>query len=218
MEKRFWLDCWAEQRIGFHLPEINPHLQRHWDGLAVPAGGRVLVPLCGKSLDMLWLREKGYEVLGVELSDIALQDFSRENELSLEWSREGGFASACCDGLTLLKGDFFHLQARQVGELTAVYDRAALVALPASMRPSYVEQVTRLLAPGAAGLLVSIDYPEGAMAGPPFSVPAAEVMALYEDAFEVNLLETGDVLKANPRLAEKGIKYLRKQVWGLRRR
>jgi len=99
-----------------------------------------------------------------------------------------------------------------------VYDRAALVALPAEMRPSYVEQVTRLLEPGASGLLVSMDYPEEAMAGPPFSVPAAEVMALYEDAFQVNLLETVDVLKANPRFAEKGIGYLLEQVWDLRRR
>ncbi len=218
MEKQFWLDRWAEQRIGFHLPDINPHLRRHWDALGVPPGGRVLVPLCGKSLDMLWLRERGYEVLGIELSGIAVKDFERENALALEWSRNGEFACAQAPKLTLLQGDFFHLEKRQTGELAAVYDRAALVALPGDMRRRYVQHLSRLMTPGAAGLLVSMDYPQEAMDGPPFSVRADEVRALYQDAFHVHLLETVDVLRTNPRFGEKGIESMLEQVWSLRRR
>ncbi len=218
MEKQFWLDRWAEQRIGFHLSDINPHLRRHWSSLGVPPGGRVLVPLCGKSLDMLWLRDQGYEVLGVEFSAIAIRDFARENSLAMETFADGDFIGVRTDGVTLLQGDFFHLYQRWTAGVVAVYDRAALVALPGEMRQRYVARLARLLGPGTQMLLVSMDYPQDEMNGPPFNVSEDEIALLYEDAFELELLETVDVLAANPRLAEKGISRMMEQIWRICRR
>ena len=84
MEKQFWLDRWEARQIGFHLPEVNAYLRRHWSALKLNAGDRVLVPLCGKSLDMLWLHEVGHGVLGVELSPIAIQEFFADNALEMQ--------------------------------------------------------------------------------------------------------------------------------------
>ncbi len=218
MEKQFWLDRWAEQRIGFHLADINPHLRRYWSSLGVPPGGRVLVPLCGKSLDMLWLRDLGYEVLGVEFSAIAIRDFARENALALETFVDGDFVCARTERVTLLQGDFFHLDSRWTDEVVAVYDRAALVALPGEMRRRYVAKLAQLLVPGTEMLLVSMNYPQDEMSGPPFSVSEDEIALLYEDAFDLELLETVDVLAANPRLAEKGISRMTEQIWRIWRR
>ena len=218
MDKQFWLDRWGEQRIGFHLADINPHLRRYWSTLGVPPGSRVLVPLCGKSLDMLWLRDQGHEVLGVEFSGIAIRDFARENSLTMETFADGDFIGARTDGVTLLRGDFFHLHQRWTAEVVAVYDRAALVALPREMRRRYVARMARLLGPGTQMLLVSMDYPQDEMNGPPFSVPEDEIALLYEDAFDLELLETVDALAANPRLAGKGISRMTEQIWRICRR
>jgi len=212
MEKQFWMDRWAEQRIGFHQPDTNPHLHHYWDHLDVPSGAEVLVPLCGKSLDMLWLRSQGYHVLGVELSDIALKDFARENGLQLDWAQEQGFRCGRTDHISLLQGDFFHLAPDQTGSIGAVYDRAALVALPGEMRKQYVEALARLVKPGTAVLLVSMDYPQEEMSGPPFSVSAEEIDALYGEDFVVCLLQTVAVPP------KKGVSRMREQIWLMRRR
>ncbi len=217
MKKQFWLDRWAERRIGFHLPDVNPHLRRHWRHLEIPSGAEVLVPLCGKSLDMLWLREQGYRVLGVELSDIALEDFARENLLRPDWVEEGGFRRAAWENLTLLHGDFFHLALEQTRNVQAVYDRAALVALPEEMRKVYARKMACLLQPGTALLLVSMDYPGEQMNGPPFNVSEAEIESLYGDSFDVRLRESVDILARNPQLADKGITRMCEQIWVMRR-
>jgi len=217
VESDFWHQRWHAQHIGWHQPQVNAWLKQYWTSLELPPGSRVFVPLCGKSLDMLWLVQQGHEVVGVELSPLAVAAFCEENRLPAERQEEGRFIRHHAQRIHLLQGDFFHLRPQDLGRVQGVWDRAALVALPESMRGEYAEHLAALLEPGTQVLLVTMDYPAEEMEGPPFSVSAAEVEARFGSAFEVKLLETGDMLAGNPSLRERGLSRLLEQVWHLRK-
>lgn len=155
---------------------------------------------------------------GVELSDIAVRSFVVENGLSAECMEGDRFVSVEADGIRLLQGDIFQLQAVDLEGVKAVWDRAALVAFPEPMRQRYSRQMGQLLSPGTSVLLVTMDYPQAEMAGPPFSVTAGEVERLFSPVFEMELLAAQDVLQGNQRLREKGITRIEEQIWQLRRR
>lgn len=215
MKAEFWLERWQRNEIGFHQGEINAHLQEFWGGLQLPAGSEVFVPLCGKSRDLLWLRAQGHRVLGVELSPLAVEDFFLENELKPQVRSHGTFDSWSCDGVTLLCGDFFELEAADLKGVAAVYDRASLVALPPEMRERYAQHLHRILPARVPMLLVTMDYPQAEMSGPPFSVSAAEVHRLYAEHYGVAQLYTHDVLAENTRFRERGLTRLDEVVFHL---
>lgn len=217
MHQAFWHARWTSNEIGFHLGEANPWLLRFWPGLALPRGTRVLVPLCGKSLDLRWLLEQGYEVLGVELSRKAVEDFFAEQSLEYRMEEQGAFLRYRCAGLEVWCGDFFALTAADVAQCRAFYDRAALIALPPDMRSRYVMHLNGLLAPGCRGLLVSLEYPQEQMPGPPFSVPEAEVRARFSPHWQLERLQRSDVLGENRRFAERGLSELHEAVYRLSR-
>ncbi|RTZ79425.1 MAG: thiopurine S-methyltransferase [Gammaproteobacteria bacterium] len=217
MESDFWQQRWREQRIGWHQPKVNAWLREYWASLELPPGSRVFVPLCGKSLDMLWLVQQSHEVVGVELSSLALASFCEEHGLQAEQQEEERFVRHHAQCIHLLEGDFFHLRPSDLGKVQGVWDRAALVALPEPMRGEYARHLASLLDPGTQVLLVTMEYPAGEMEGPPFSVSAAEVQEIFGGAFHVKLLETGDMLAGNPSLRERGLNRLVEQVWQLRR-
>jgi thiopurine S-methyltransferase len=127
MQADFWLKKWASGQIGFHLPDVNPYLQRYWPALQIPAQARVLVPLCGKSLDLRWLAHQGHRVLGVELSETAIRDFFVEQQLEPEVSERGAFNVYRAASIEVWCGDFFALTAEDVADCVALYDRAALI-------------------------------------------------------------------------------------------
>lgn len=187
MKHEFWLERWEQNQIGFHQAEINRYLTGHWAELGLPRGAAVFVPLCGKSLDMLWLREQGHSVLGIELSRKAVEAFFSENELRPTVSEDARFASYAGQGLRILAGDYFALTQADLGGVCAVYDRAALIALPQTMREEYARHMATLLPSGAHILLVTMEYPPGTLEGPPFSVTDDEVHALYGADFSVEL-------------------------------
>ena len=218
MEPEFWHQRWREQRIGFHLPHVNPLLERHWPALGVPAQAGVFVPLCGKTLDMVWLAERGHPVTGVELSPLALEAFCREQGLEPEVADAGTFRRYQAGRLQLLEGDFFDLTPGDLEGVAGVWDRAALVAFPEAMRPAYARHLAGLLAPGTRMLLVTMDYSPGAMQGPPFRVADDEVERLFGDAFDLALVEQADRLAENPALAARGLDRLVETVWRLERR
>jgi thiopurine S-methyltransferase len=216
MDPQFWHERWRQNQIGFHQAAVNDHLQRFYRELHLAPGAGVFVPLAGKSLDMVWLRSQGHPVIGVELSPIAVQAFFAENGLSVRPGRDGAFEVYEAEGLRLLCGDFFDLAPTQLTGLSAVYDRAALIALPADMRARYVDHLVRVLPPDIPMLLVTLEYPLGDMQGPPFSVSEAEVRALYEPRFEVHLLAAVDRLASETRFREKGVRSLEEKVYLLR--
>lgn len=218
MHEEFWQARWARNEIGFHLKEVNPHLQACWAQLAVPAGSEVLVPLCGKSLDMPWLAAQGQRVLGIELAAKAVTDFFAEQGLFPAVRADGALQRHEDAGIAVLQGDFFAVEPAQTAGCTAFYDRAALIALPAEMRRRYVAQLQRLLPAGAVGMLVTLDYPQEQMSGPPFAVDDAEVRALYGEGWELELLLCSDALEGNWRFIERGLSRLEERVYRLRRR
>ena len=137
MDPEFWHIRWQENRIGFHQQETSPLLVRYWPVPRTAPGNNVLAPLCGKSLDMLWLLDQGYRVTGVEISRIATEAFFAENSLVPAINQAGEFTRYHYDALDILCGDFFALNRDTAGDIGAVYDRASLIALPPAMRTAY---------------------------------------------------------------------------------
>ena len=214
MEPNFWLDRWAKNEIGFHQAKINPYLQKFWPSIAVPKGATVFVPLCGKSMDMHWLREQGYRVLGVELARSAVKDFFDALKLSATVSQRGRFECWEADGYTLLCGDFFDLTASDLANVAAVFDRAALIALPPAVRERYVRKLRDILPAGAATLLVTLTYTQQERNGPPFSVDEQEVRKLYA-SHRIEKLRDVDVLnlEENARFKQGGLTRLSEQTY-----
>lgn len=218
MDPEFWHARWENQQIGFHQDAINPHLQQFWSRLGAAPGAPVFVPLCGKSRDLLWLREQGHPVLGVELSPLAVEAFFAENNLVCETHSRGHFTEYRGDGVRILCGDFFDLAPQDLTGIDTVYDRASLIALPPAMRQRYADHMHALLPPRARVLLVTLDYPQEQMDGPPFAVTATEVDALYAAEFEVVSCCALDILAESPRFAEQGLTRLDERVYVLNRR
>lgn len=215
MEPRHWLERWEHNQIGFHQDKVNTHLESFWPQSGFAPGCCVFVPLCGKSLDMLWLRAQGHPVLGIEISPKAIADFFRENQLEPVIITDERFESWECDGLTLLLGDFFDLQAADLATCGAVYDRASLVALPPAMRQAYVRHMVGIKPAGAGTLLISMEYPQQQMDGPPFSVEEAEVRQMYQAHYNIERLLDMDMLEENPRFRQRGLSRLREKVFRL---
>lgn len=216
MEPDFWRARWAQGQIGFHLAAPNPALVRCAAALGAPT--RVFVPLCGKSVDLVWLAQRGVDVVGVELSPLAVEAFFAEQHLAAETDSIGPFARHRAGRVEILCGDFFELRPAHLGPIDAFYDRAALVAMPDTLRARYVEHFTSLVPAGARGLLVTFEYEPASVSGPPFSVPDAVVRALYESDFELQELERRDTLGEEPRFRERGVTALHEAVYALRRR
>lgn len=218
MDPHFWHERWHRNEIGFHQPHINTHLQNFWHRINAEPRSRVFVPLCGKSRDLLWLAGLGYQIVGVEVSPIAVETFFKENELAAQPEKAGKFDRWQQGEISLLCGDFFALTRADLGEIGAVYDRASLVALPPEMRQRYATHIAELVPPDVASLLITMEYPDGAMDGPPFSVSETEVHALFAKDFDVHKVHRENILDANPRFKERGLTQLDEVVYLLRRR
>ena len=213
MDINFWKQRWQENQIGFHLDEVNPHLKQFWSTLKLAQGSHVLVPMCGKSLDLMWLQQSGYSVTGIECSRLAVEAFFTEQNLHANHEPAGDLHAYHTDNLRLLLGDFFALQANLIPDVAAVYDRAALIALPADMRKAYVEKLFTVLPVTAVILLVTLEYNQAVMQGPPFSVTETEVQNLYANRFIIHKLQQRDVLPDQPRFAERGLNKLLETVY-----
>lgn len=213
MHEEFWLGLWERNHIGFHQRKINPFLIDYWPRLQLAAGSRVLVPLCGKSLDMTWLLEQGHRVLGVELAQKAVEDFFAEQQLQAEIRQQGAFRIYRAGALELWCGDFFALNAADVADCVACYDRAALIALPETLRGRYKAHLRQILPHDCQSLLVTLDYPQEERQGPPFAVPDEVVRRGYA-GWRIELLEEqdagADALGQNGRLS-----WLKERVYRL---
>lgn len=218
MDPDFWQQRWHDGRIGFHQDRVTPLLEQHWDAVGAPAGGRVFVPLCGKSLDMAWLAARGHRVLGVELSLIAVRQFFQESGLSPDIRESGNATHYSAGGIEIILGDVFALEDATLAECTGVYDRAALIALPPPMRERYVADVYSKLPSGCRGLLVTLEYPQAEKEGPPFSVAEDEVASRFGPDWVIDLLERRDILATQPGFAAEGVTALHTSAWRLQRR
>ena len=192
----FWHEMWTSNHIGFHQNEVSPFLQKYW----TQSNGSVFVPLCGKTKDMVWLAENNHDVVGVEFNEIAVRDFFQENNLH-EYQREQQEQSAVYhhSKYKIYCGDFFNLPTL---DTKYIFDRAALVALSQELRKRYVEKLQQIVPQCVEILLITYEYPQQQMPGPPFSISQEMVHELYKGK-HVEKLEERDVLQILPKFAER---------------
>jgi thiopurine S-methyltransferase len=217
VDNQHWLDRWEENRIGFHETAVNQHLTTYISQFDLPAAASVFLPLCGKTQDIVWLAQQGYEVTGIELSQIAIEAFFAENSLEFERFDTDRFSIYKSANISLLQGDFFDLQSQDLTACRLVYDRAALIAMELPDRPRYFEHMLSIIPALSNMLLVTLEYDQAEMLGPPFSVPTGEVYQYYADAFSINLLARNDVIDARPRWRKVGLTALSESVFQLDR-
>ncbi len=216
MDRVFWHQRWQQNQIGFHEGQVNRHLENYWPGLSPLGDETVMVPLCGKSVDLAWLASRGHRVVGVELSELACRAFFAEHDIAAEVDKLGAFTRFVGGNIELLCGDFFDLRADMLAELSLFYDRAAMIALPPDMRPRYCAHLASLMPNDARGLLISLDYPAQAFAGPPFAVSEAEIHDQLGQFFAIETLHQGP-LRPTEGLRKRGLNGSSEQVFMLRK-
>lgn len=192
MDAAFWHERWQSKEIGFHEGRVNRLLEAHLNVLGLEPGARIFMPLCGKAFDIQWLHGQGFHVLGAELSEIAIRELFDEMGLAPDVTDEGGLLRYRAERIDIFVGDVFELGADLLGPVEAVYDRAAVVALPAGIRGRYAAHVAAITG-CAPQLVITFDYDQTAMEGPPFSVPPAAVEELYARAYSVIELARAEV-------------------------
>ena len=192
MDAAFWHAKWEKSEIGFHLDQVNPLLVEHFDQLALTPGSRILLPLCGKTRDIAWLLSAGYRVVGAELSRLAVDQLFAELGVTPRETKTGSLTRLAADELEVFVGDFFDLSVQMLGSVDALYDRAALVALPETLRQRYAAHGVRLTG-GAPQLLISYAYDQRLQPGPPFAISTAEIHALYGSHYTVRHLAEVEV-------------------------
>lgn len=218
VEPHYWLERWQRNETGWHVAGPNPWLVEHAHRLNLAPGEKVFVPLCGKSEDLIWLRAQGWHPLGVELSRQAIEQFHAEHGLPAEGHGCGVLQAWESEALTIYCGDVFDLLPEDLHGAHAVWDRAALVALNPEQRKRYAAHLARLLPSGSRVLLVTFDYEQREMDGPPFAVLESEVSALFDANFTREALGRNDVFANNARFKERGMTRLLEEGWLLTRR
>jgi len=211
MDPSFWHQRWEKNEIGFHESKANPLLVKHFHELSVAKGRRIFVPLCGKTLDISWLLSRGYGVAGAELSQLAIEQLFMELGRQPEIETVGSVEQWSANNLDIFVGDIFAVSETMLGPVDAVYDRAALVALPEDMRKRYAAHLMEITAK-APQLLISYEYDQNLMEGPPFSVSNAEVQHLYASVYDLRLIASTEVSGGL-----KGKVSAKENVWLLKR-
>lgn len=192
MQANFWHKKWEKNEIGFHLPAPNPLLVKCLPTLQLKQGSRIFLPLCGKTLDIAWLLAQGYRIAGAELSSIAIEDLFNSINLTPSIKQLGEVTHFSASNIDMFVGDIFNLSPTMLGTVDAVYDRAALVALPEEMRKRYTAHLMALTN-NAAQLLICFEYDQALHAGPPFSICANEVKQHYQASYDLTLLTSEEL-------------------------
>lgn len=192
MEASYWHERWGENRIAFHEEQANALLVQFFDRLELGAGARVFVPLCGKSRDIGWLLSRGCRVVGIELSEIAVRQLFDELGVEPEVKNIGELKHFKAPDLEIFAGDIFELSGDLLGEVEAVYDRAALVALPEDMRLRYVKHVTEITG-AAKQLVITFNYDQSVIPGPPFSIETKEIEGHFAETYAISPLDSVEV-------------------------
>ena len=210
-----WLDRWKQNRIGFHESIVNAHLCRYLPEFKLNQGDTIFMPLCGKAHDIAWLAQQGYQVVGIEISQIAIESFFSENNLRYQEFKSDRFILRKSGNVSLMQGDYFDLQPEDLSACRLVYDRAALIAIDEINRSRYCTHMLSIIPHATDQLLITLDYDQTKMSGPPFAVPDQEVHQYYDSAYKVDTVEVNDVLDERTRWRDQGLTTLTESVFTL---
>tara|TARA_B100001250_G_C19613582_1_gene706099 strand:- start:164 stop:808 length:645 start_codon:yes stop_codon:yes gene_type:complete len=205
-----WELRWKEGRIGFHLSNVNSYLNHHFEKIFVKKVEKIFVPLCGKSIDLTWLAGRIKKVVGVEYVRKPVEDFFLENKIKYTIKNVGQFELFKSDSIDIYHGDYFALKDQKIGKFDAIYDRASIVAIESSQRREYVGQLMDLLNIDGIILLITLEYDQNQMYGPPYSVPLSEVEKFFFKHGKIQLLETIDII--DDRFRKKGLDRILERV------
>ncbi len=220
MQKEYWFEKWEKNDIGFHREKVNEYLEKYFPSELAGKNLNALVPLCGKSRDLVWLAGQGLHVVGCELSEKACEQFFNEHNLAVSKTINPKFISFTAEDapITINCGDFFDLTKAELGKIDLCYDRGALVALPADLRKKYAQQITNLLDVNAYYLLIVLNYTSEDLIGPPFAISENEISHLFGKSFSIKLLETkSEPIETVATLAKKNASNLINQAYLLRK-
>ena len=203
-----WLEFWDNNETNWHSDVVTQELEEYLGLLKLESGDTVFVPLCGKSLDMIYILNRGFSVIGVELSEIGIKQFFHENGLDFTISQVGKFDLYSAKNIEIYCGDFFSLTSKHLCDVKAVFDRKSLIALDRNLRQKYVKHLNDIISLGVRILLITLHYPQHQMSGPPFSVDKSEVESLFSMTFKYQELRSFEDIENGSKLALSGVDYI----------
>ena len=203
-----WHSHWIRKSPGFHEGQVNSYLQQFLPLYNLQPGDTVFMPLCGKAVDILWLSQQGYHVIGVELSDVAIQSFFEESGIGFEKEELEKLVVYKAENITLYQGDYMNLQDKYLKNCKLVYDRASIVAIESFNRKTYKCKMLEIIPAATPMLLVTLDYDQNIMQGPPFSVPVSEITQLYQPEYKLELLQSSEQIEERPKWRDIGLQSL----------
>ncbi len=210
-----WLARWKQNQIGFHEPTVNPHLRRYLPDFNLNPGDTIFMPLCGKARDIDWIAQQGFQVVGIELSEIAIESFFSEHNLPYQQFESERFTLRKSGNISLIQGDYFDLQREDLSACKMIYDRASLIAIDEANRSRYCAHMLSIVPQATDQLLITLDYDQAQMKGPPYAVSTPEVSRHYASEYSIDALEQNDVLDERPRWREQGLTSLCQTVYRL---
>jgi len=212
-----WLEFWKNNETNWHSDVGTQELEEYVGLLKLEPGDKVFFPLCGKSLDMTYILNQGFSVIGVELSEIGIKQFFHENSLDFTISSVGEFNLYSAKNIEIYCGDFFSLTSKNLCDVKAVFDRKSLIALDRNLRQKYVKHLNDIISLGVRMLLITLHYPQHQMSGPPFSVDKSEVESLFSMAFKYQELRSFQDIENGSKLARSGVDYIENAAYCLQK-
>ena len=212
-----WLEYWENNETNWHSDVVTQELEEYLELLKLESGDTVFVPLCGKSLDMIYLLNQGFSVIGVELSEIGIKQFFHENSLDFTISSVGEFNLYSAKNIEIYCGDFFSLTSKNLCDVKAVFDRKSLIALDRNLRQKYVKHLNDIISLGVRMLLITLHYPQHQMSGPPFSVDKSEVESLFSMTFKYQELKSFQDIENGSKLVHAGVDYIENAAYCLQK-
>uniref|UniRef100_A0A2A4Z2U0 Thiopurine S-methyltransferase n=1 Tax=OCS116 cluster bacterium TaxID=2030921 RepID=A0A2A4Z2U0_9PROT len=206
MQADFWHKKWQDNKIGFHESAPNSLLTANFAKLNLAKASRIFLPLCGKTLDIAWLLSNEYQVVGAELSPMAIEQLFDQLKLEPHITTIGKLQHYSATNIDIFVGDIFDLTNKMVGTIDAIYDRAALVALPETTRRHYTQHMIEI-SNNAPQLLICYEYDQSLRQGPPFSVSGEEIKSHYAKNYDIHLLEKSTA--ENAMTAVENVWYLK---------
>ena len=212
-----WLKFWENNETNWHGDNVTQELIEYFELFELEPRDKVFVPLCGKSLDMLYIMNQGFSVIGVEISEIGVRQFFNENNLTYKITKVDDFDLYSTENLEIYCGDFFALTSKHLNKVKSVFDRKSLIALEPEVRQKYVKHLNDIISVGARILLVTLQYPQHQMSGPPFSVDKSEVESLFSMTFESRELRSFNDIENGLKLERAGVDFINNAAYCLRK-